>query len=45
VPRYVAYRANDFPRTPSMRVRKEELKTAGDPAADAWDRERGAWAS
>ena len=44
VPRYIAYRASDFPRTPSMRVRKEELKTAGDPTADAWDRERGAWA-
>jgi crotonobetaine/carnitine-CoA ligase len=40
VPRYIAYRASDFPRTPSMRVRKEELKAAGDPTADAWDRER-----
>jgi crotonobetaine/carnitine-CoA ligase len=45
VPRYVAYRASDFPRTPSMRVRKEELKTADDPTADSWDRERGAWVS
>jgi crotonobetaine/carnitine-CoA ligase len=43
VPRYVAYRASDFPRTPSMRVRKEELKAAPDLTADAWDRERGAW--
>ena len=42
VPRYVAYRATDFPRTPSMRVRKEELKAAPDLTADAWDRERSA---
>jgi len=39
VPRYVAYRATDFPRTPSMRVRKEDLKAVADPTADAWDRE------
>ena len=45
VPRYVAYQAADFPRTPSMRIRKEELKAAPDLTADAWDRERGGWPS
>jgi crotonobetaine/carnitine-CoA ligase len=40
VPRYVEYRSADFPRTPTMRVRKEELKAAPDPTANAWDRER-----
>jgi crotonobetaine/carnitine-CoA ligase len=43
IPRYIAYQATDFPRTPSMRVRKEDLKAVGDPTAGAWDRERGAW--
>jgi crotonobetaine/carnitine-CoA ligase len=43
VPRYVAYQATDFPRTPSMRVRKEDLKAIGDLTANAWDRERGDW--
>jgi crotonobetaine/carnitine-CoA ligase len=43
VPRYIAYQAADFPRTPSMRVRKEELKAGGNPTADTWDRERGIW--
>jgi crotonobetaine/carnitine-CoA ligase len=40
LPRYVEYRSADFPRTPTMRVRKEELKAARDLTADAWDRER-----
>jgi crotonobetaine/carnitine-CoA ligase len=39
VPRYVEYRDTDFPRTPSMRVKKEELKANGDLVANAWDRE------
>lgn len=41
VPRYVEYRSADFPRTPTMRVRKEELKAAPQPTVNAWDRERG----
>jgi crotonobetaine/carnitine-CoA ligase len=41
VPRYVEYRTADFPRTPTMRVRKEELKAAPDLTANAWDREHG----
>jgi len=41
VPRYVEYRSADFPRTPTMRVRKEELKAAPDLTADSWDREHG----
>jgi acyl-CoA synthetase (AMP-forming)/AMP-acid ligase II len=40
VPRYVEYRSADFPRTPTMRVRKEELKAVPDLTANAWDRER-----
>jgi crotonobetaine/carnitine-CoA ligase len=40
VPRYVEYRTTDFPRTPTMRVRKEELKAVPDLTAKAWDRER-----
>jgi crotonobetaine/carnitine-CoA ligase len=43
VPRFIGYRAADFPRTPSMRVRKEDLKAVGDLTADSWDRERGSW--
>ena len=43
VPRYVEYRATDFPRTPSMRVRKEVLKAErADLTAGCWDRDR-AW--
>jgi len=38
VPRYLEYRDTDFPRTPSMRVKKETLKN-GDLTANAWDRE------
>jgi crotonobetaine/carnitine-CoA ligase len=41
VPRYVEYRATDFPRTPSMRVRKELLKAERkDLAGGSWDRDR-----
>jgi carnitine-CoA ligase len=43
VPRYVEYRTAEFPRTPTMRVRKEELKAVPDLTGNAWDRERGGW--
>jgi crotonobetaine/carnitine-CoA ligase len=40
VPRYVEYVATDFPRTPSMRVRKEVLKAArADLTEGCWDRD------
>jgi crotonobetaine/carnitine-CoA ligase len=40
VPRYIEYRDEDFARTPSMRVKKEDLKAAKpDLTADSWDRE------
>jgi crotonobetaine/carnitine-CoA ligase len=40
LPRYVAYR-QEFPRTPSMRVKKSELvQEATDLTAGAWDREQ-----
>jgi crotonobetaine/carnitine-CoA ligase len=40
VPRYIVYRTQDFPRTPSMRVAKDQLRQEpGDPIAGAWDRE------
>ncbi len=43
VPRYVEYRTTDFPRTPSMRVRKEVLKAERpDLTEGCWDRERAA---
>jgi crotonobetaine/carnitine-CoA ligase len=43
VPRYIEYRAADFPRTPSMRVRKELLKAERhDLAAASWDRDQAA---
>jgi crotonobetaine/carnitine-CoA ligase len=39
VPRYLEYR-EDFPRTPSMRVKKSQLiAEVEDPLAAAWDRE------
>lgn len=38
VPRYLSMRAVDFPRTPSMRVAKQQLPR-GEVPADAWDRE------
>jgi carnitine-CoA ligase len=41
VPRYIEYRAADFPRTPSMRVRKELLKAERpDLTEGCWDRDR-----
>src|SRR5579864_391644 len=41
VPRYIEYRTEPFPRTPSMRVKKSALLAEmGDPTADAWDRDR-----
>jgi crotonobetaine/carnitine-CoA ligase len=42
VPRYIEYRTGDFPRTPTMRVRKEELRNAP-PMGDSWDRLGGGW--
>jgi crotonobetaine/carnitine-CoA ligase len=40
LPRYVAYR-QEFPRTPSMRVKKSELiEESSDLTAGAWDREQ-----
>ena len=41
VPRYIEYRSEPFPRTPSMRVKKSELiAQVEDPFAHAWDRDR-----
>jgi crotonobetaine/carnitine-CoA ligase len=41
VPRYIRFRTEPFPRTPSMRIRKRELSAPEeDPLAGAWDRER-----
>ena len=37
VPRYVEYRIEDFERTPSMRVKKENLDRSADPGR-VWDR-------
>lgn len=39
VPRYLEFRTEPFPRTPSMRVKKSDLQGVVDPTADAWDRE------
>ena len=40
VPRYIEYRATDFPRTPSLRVQKTLLRTPQhDRQAPVWDRE------
>jgi carnitine-CoA ligase len=40
VPRYIEYRTEPFPRTPSMRVKKSELVTEAVPQrANVWDRE------
>jgi acyl-CoA synthetase (AMP-forming)/AMP-acid ligase II len=36
VPRYLVYREHDFPRTPSLRIRKDDLRRE---AITAWDRE------
>lgn len=44
VPRYIEYRDTDFPRTPSMRVQKDELRRGrADLIHGSWDRERNAW--
>jgi carnitine-CoA ligase len=41
VPRYIEYRTGDLPRTPSMKVQKQDLKTEkSDHTQGAWDRER-----
>lgn len=41
VPRYIAYRSEPFPRTPSMRVKKSDLlKVTADPTQGVWDRDR-----
>jgi carnitine-CoA ligase len=41
VPRYIEYRAEPFPRTPSMRVKKSALLAeVEDPFALAWDRDQ-----
>ncbi|GAB5468087.1 MAG: ATP-dependent acyl-CoA ligase [Rhodospirillales bacterium] len=40
LPRYLAYRSEDFPRLPSMKVDKQTLKAAtADLTEGAWDRE------
>ncbi len=39
VPRFVEYRTADFDRTPSMRVKKEQLDRSADDPARVWDRE------
>jgi crotonobetaine/carnitine-CoA ligase len=36
VPRYLTFRDSDFPRTPSMRVKKDDVRTT----PPQWDRER-----
>jgi crotonobetaine/carnitine-CoA ligase len=41
LPRYIEYRTTDFPRTPSMRVKKEDLREEReDLTAGCWDREK-----
>jgi crotonobetaine/carnitine-CoA ligase len=41
IPRYIEYRDRDFARTPSMRVKKEDLKAEkADLTAGSWDREQ-----
>jgi crotonobetaine/carnitine-CoA ligase len=41
VPRFIEYRSDELPRTPSMRVAKRALRESDtDPRAGAWDRER-----
>jgi carnitine-CoA ligase len=43
VPRYIEYRTTDFPRTPSMRVRKEVLRGERLSLTEGcWDRDRTA---
>lgn len=36
VPRYLSFREGDFPRTPSMRVKKDEIRST----VPGWDREK-----
>jgi crotonobetaine/carnitine-CoA ligase len=36
VPRYLSFRDHDFPRTPSMRVKKDEIRST----VPGWDREK-----
>lgn len=44
VPRYIAYRAEDFERGPSMKVMKQSLVTEQDDLTrNCWDREEGAF--
>jgi crotonobetaine/carnitine-CoA ligase len=41
VPRYIEFHDREFPRTPSMRVQKDELKRGRtDLISGSWDRER-----
>jgi crotonobetaine/carnitine-CoA ligase len=41
VPRYIEYRTGDLPRTPSMKVQKQDLKAEkADLTEGAWDREK-----
>jgi len=41
VPRYIEFRSEPFPRTPSMRVKKSALVAeVDDPLRNAWDRDR-----
>jgi len=40
IPRFVEFRTDDFARTPSMRVKKQELSREVDDVAMVWDRER-----
>ncbi len=39
VPRFIQYRTEDFDRTPSMRVKKEQLDRSADDRTLVWDRE------
>lgn len=40
VPRFVEYRVEDFERTPSMRVKKQELDRTHEDEDRVWDREK-----
>ncbi len=39
VPRFIEFRAEDFDRTPSMRVKKQQLDRSAGDRARVWDRE------
>ncbi|HLF40166.1 MAG TPA: AMP-binding protein [Acidimicrobiia bacterium] len=43
VPRYLDFRDEEMPKTPTMRVRKFELRTSADPVKGCWDRVAGEW--